>query len=253
MAGKNRLFRGIGTRNCRFFSRPEQAERPFCAQICCPYGAEIPPKIGYSASRSRQYGTGVYDEAAETFPILLDKPLTIRGEAGAVLDSPRFQTLVRVEADNVTITGVDFQVRKWGIVAACAQGMTLEDCTFTLADAECRTSSTALWMEGMKRCTLRSCAFNGVSVCVAGDPLSEASAGKAVLTGLCEVGEDLEYFTTHTIEGCTVNGKPLVYLVNQPNALVPEDAGGLIAVGCDGLTVRGLDVSDSSMGIEVVD
>ena len=195
---------------------------------------------------------GVYDGAAETFPIVVDKPITLRGEAGAVLDSPRFQTLLRVEADGVAISGIRFQVRKWGVVAARAQGLILEDCAFILADEACRTSSTAVWLEGMKRCTLRRCAFEGVGVCVAGDPLGEESAGKAVLTGLCEVGEDLEYFTTHTVEACTVNGKPLYYLVGEKDAVVPRDAGGLIAACCEGLTVRGLDVSDSSMGIEIV-
>lgn len=196
--------------------------------------------------------SGVYGEDKEIFPIVIDKPLTIIGQKNTILESPRFATLLKITSDDVSIRAITFNVRKWGIVASSSKRMTVEGCTFVLADEECRTSSTAIWMEGMKHCTLKDCAFEGVGVCVGGDPLNENSAGKPVLTGLCEIGEDLEYFTTHTVEGCTVNGKPLYYRIGGKNVIVPEDAGGLIAACCDGITVRGVDVSGSSMGLEIV-
>ena len=68
---------------------------------------------------------------------------------------------------------------------------------------------------------------------------------------MCEAGEDPEYFSTHEIADCTINGKPYYYFVGQDNLTVPTDAGGLIAVECDNLTVRDIDVSDSSMGLEI--
>ncbi|MDD3334412.1 MAG: right-handed parallel beta-helix repeat-containing protein [Eubacteriales bacterium] len=194
----------------------------------------------------------VYTAPAETFPVLLDKPLTLRGEGDVLLNSPPFTTLFKITSDDVTVTGIDFQVRKWGIVAAQSSRLTLEGCTFTLADETYRTSSTAIWMEAMKDCSIVNCSFTGVGVCVAGDPLSESSPGKAVLTGLCEVGEDEDYFITHRFENCTVNGKPLYYIVGGKDVVVPSDAGGLIAAYCDGITVKDADVSDSSMGLEIV-
>ena len=195
---------------------------------------------------------GVYTALAESFPIVIDKPLTIRGEGNAVLDSPRFTTMLNITSDDVSITGVSFRVRKWGIVAAQCRRMTLDGCTFFLADEATRTSSTAIWMEAMKDCSILNCTFVGVGVCVAGDPLSESSQGKVVLTGLCEVGEEEDYFISHHFENCTVNGKPLYYIVGGKNVVVPSDAGGIIAVYCDGITVRDADVSDSSMGLEIV-
>lgn len=195
---------------------------------------------------------GTYTAESESFPIALDKQLTIQGQDGAVLDSPMFTTLLNITSDHVTVENVVFQIRKWGVVAAQCEDMKIRNCTFALAQPECRTSSTAIWMEGMKRCTLENCRFEGVGVCVAGDPLNENSKGKPVLTGLCEVGEDPDYFLTHTIENCTVNGKPLYYYQGGTNVVVPEDAGGLIAAYCDGITVKDADVSDSSMGLEIV-
>ena len=194
--------------------------------------------------------TGVYGEQ-ETFPIALDHAVTIEGEDGAVLDSPRFKTMVSVTADGVTLRNIRFQVRKWGIVADVSRAMTVEDCEFVLGDEECRTSSTAIWLRGMKDCAIRRCTFRQVGICIAGDPLSDKSAGKTVLTGMCEAGEDPEYFSTHEIADCTINGRPYYYFVGQDNLTVPTDAGGLIAVECDNLTVRDIDVSDSSMGLEI--
>ena len=193
---------------------------------------------------------GVYSEQ-EKFPIVLDHAVTIEGEDGAVLDSPRFKTMVSVMADGVTLRNIRFQVRKWGIVADVSRAMTVEDCEFVLGDEECRTSSTAIWLRGMKECAIRRCTFRQVGICIAGDPLSDKSAGKTVLTGMCEAGEDPEYFSTHEIADCTINGRPYYYFVGQDNLTVPTDAGGLIAVECDNLTVRDIDVSDSSMGLEI--
>ena len=55
--------------------------------------------------------------------------------------------------------------------------------------------------------TLRDCEFTGCSVSLAGPPLSERSKDLPKLTGLFEVGEEPEYFTSHTVENdvCTVS------------------------------------------------
>ncbi len=48
----------------------------------------------------------------------------------------------------------------------------------------------------------------------------------------------------------TVNGKPLVYLVDASEYTV-EDAGQVILVNCNNITVEGLDLSNTSVGIEL--
>ena len=70
-----------------------------------------------------------------------------------------------------------------------------------------------------------------------------------MLTGLFEVGEELAYFTTHTIENCTVNGRPLFYAASQAHVDAPQDAGQIICADCESVTVRDADVSDGSMGM----
>jgi len=52
----------------------------------------------------------------------------------------------------------------------------------------------------------------------------------------------------NTVEDNTVNGKPLVYLVDASEYTV-KDAGQVILVNCTSITVEGLDLSNTSVGI----
>ena len=193
---------------------------------------------------------GVYAEPSEAFPLVIDRAVTLRAAPGAspVIDAPKFVAALRVEADGVTLSGLDIRMRRTGIYAI-GDGLTLERCAITLADPAWRTSSCGIWAGGVQRMTLRDCAFTGCSISLAGPPLSERSKGLPVLTGLFEVGEELAYFTTHTIEDCTVNGRPLFYAASQAHVDAPQDAGQIICAGCESVTVRDADVSDGSMGM----
>ena len=195
----------------------------------------------------------VYSEPTETFPLTIQKAITLRAAEAAspVIDAPALKPAFRVEADHVALQNLDIRFRRTGIYAI-GNDITVENCRVTLADAAWRTSSCGMWCGGVYRAALRDCAFTGCGVCLAGPPLSESSAGKPVLTGLFEVGEELEYFTTHTVDNCTVNGKPLFYAVSLPEICVPEGMGEIICCGCGKVTVKNADVSDCSMGMELV-
>lgn len=193
---------------------------------------------------------GIYNEEKEIFPLTVQTAVTICAGEGAapVIDAPEFVAAIRVEAANVTLQGLDIRMRRTGIYAI-GDDMTVEDCSISLADEEWRTSSCGMWCGGIYRMTVRNCSFIGCGISLAGPPLSEKSSEVPVLTGLFEVGEDVEYFTTHTIENCTVNGKPLFYAVSQDEVTVPEGVGEIICCGCGEVTVQNADVSDSSMGM----
>ena len=84
---------------------------------------------------------GVYGEQ-ETFPIALDHAVTIEGEDGAVLDSPRFKTMLSVTADGVTLIpvsrlsfgfgcgGGDYGKQPDKVGAAAAAGVRVEPMAF---------------------------------------------------------------------------------------------------------------------------
>ena len=191
---------------------------------------------------------GVYDETGETFPLVIDKAVTLRGEEGAVIDTPALTAALRIETDGVTLQNLEIRFRRTGIYAI-GSDLTVENCRIILADEKWRVSSCGMWCGGVYRLTLRDCAFTGCGVSLAGPPLSESTGNVPKLTGMFEVGEDEEFFTTHTMENCSVNGRKLFYAASLPAVTAPEDAGEIICCGCDEVIVRNADVSDSSMGM----
>lgn len=196
---------------------------------------------------------GIYAEPQESFPLTVQKTVTICAASGArpVIDAPAFKAALRVEASGVTLQGLDIHMRRTGIYAI-GDDMQVERCRIILADEAWRTSSCAIWFGGIRRVKLQDCIFEGCSISLAGPPLSESSKNVPVLTGLFEVGEELEYFTSHTIENCYVNNKSLFYAKEQEQVTAPADAGQIICVGCGSVTVEDADVSDGSMGMVLV-
>ena len=196
---------------------------------------------------------GVYDSGLETFPILVEKAVEIRARDGEtpVIASPRLVPALELNADGIRVSGLQIDFLRSGMWVQ-GNDVTVENCTLSLASEEWRTSSCGMWVAGAQRLTLRDCTFNGCGVAMAGPPVSDTSKGLPVLTGMFEVGEDLAYFTTHTITGCTVNGKPLAYVVDLDNGTYSEACGQLIAVDCDGTVFTGLECNRASMGIELV-
>lgn len=193
---------------------------------------------------------GVYSEENESFPLTVSRSVTIRAAEGAqpVIDAPAMKAAFRIEADGVTLDGLEIRFRRSGIYAI-GNDMTLTGCRILLADENWRVSSCGIWCGGIYRMTLRECAFTGCGVSLAGPPLSERSENLPKLTGLFEVGEDPGYFTTHTIEDCTVNGKPLFYAAALASVTAPKDAGEIICCGCGEVAVRDAVITDCSMGI----
>lgn len=196
---------------------------------------------------------GCYAEPEESFPLTVAAGVTIRPREGAhpVVDAPAMKAAFRVEADGVTIQGLEIRFRRTGLYLI-GDNVTVEDCSILLADPAWRTSSCGAWMGGICGAVFRNCAFTGCGIAVAGPPLSETSHLVPVLTGLFEVGESRDFFTTHTIMDCTVNGKPLFYAVGQEYVVAPEDAGEILIADCGEVLVRNADVSQASMGMEIL-
>ncbi len=64
-------------------------------------------------------------------------------------------------------------------------------------------------------------------------------------------GYELSSFNTHTIEGNTINGKPIYYYKNISGIKIPEDAREVILANCTDMTVENLNASFGSIGIEL--
>ena len=196
----------------------------------------------------------VFDNTTEAFPLVVPHGVTVRPQAGAhpVIDAPAMVAAFRVEASDVTLEGLDIRMLRTGVYAVVSEGLTIKDCRVTLADPKWRTSSAGIWLGGVENAKLLHCAFVGCSVCMAGPPVTDQTGDVPVLTRLFEVGEDPAYFTTHTIEGCTVNGLPLHYIVNQEEVTAPLDGGEIFIAGCGSVLVDGAVIQDASMGVQLM-
>ena len=91
------------------------------------------------------------------------------------------------------------------------------------------------------------CDRNGVSVYHV--PRITITGNQFVDTGLTLSGDDVDYWSGHTITGNTVNGKPLYYFDNQVGVVVPEDAGQVILADCPGFIADNLVIEGASNGI----
>ncbi len=69
--------------------------------------------------------------------------------------------------------------------------------------------------------------------------------------GISIGGSELSHYNTHEIEGNTVNEKPIYYFKNASHIKVPEDAGEVILANCTDVTAENLDISDTSLGVEL--
>lgn len=61
-----------------------------------------------------------------------------------------------------------------------------------------------------------------------------------------------EKYFNHFVQFNTVNGKPLIYLKNQKNINIPNDAGQVIAVSCQGLKIQDMVLDHTDYGCMLV-
>ncbi|MCR8432787.1 MAG: right-handed parallel beta-helix repeat-containing protein [Crenarchaeota archaeon] len=73
------------------------------------------------------------------------------------------------------------------------------------------------------------------------------------MTGLSPVfiGTELKHFSTHKIEGNKVNGKDILYLVNETNKQITEEYAAIILAGTSNITISGLKFLDVTAAITI--
>jgi parallel beta-helix repeat protein len=68
----------------------------------------------------------------------------------------------------------------------------------------------------------------------------------------CELNVLPADFVNDIDESNTVDGKPIVYWVNQQYKIVPSNAGYVALVGCKNITVQGANIKNNSQGVLMV-
>ena len=120
---------------------------------------------------------GVYDNTKETFPIQVDKSVTICAAEGQtpVIDSPRLVNALDLYADGIRISGLQFDFLRSGMWVM-GDNITVENCVLSLVDEAWRQTSCGLWVAGAKNFTLTDCTFTACGIAMAGPPISASSS-----------------------------------------------------------------------------
>ncbi|MCW4016454.1 MAG: right-handed parallel beta-helix repeat-containing protein [Candidatus Bathyarchaeota archaeon] len=66
------------------------------------------------------------------------------------------------------------------------------------------------------------------------------------------LSDDMPSFINDIDTSNTVNGKPIIYWINQHDKTVPQDAGQVILVNCTNITVQNLDLTHNSHGVMLI-
>ena len=196
---------------------------------------------------------GKYEEPKEHFPILVDKEVSIsslEGNAQVVISGSDQKSVFEIKADNVEISGLTIEFKRTGILVLTDE-VKIFDNRLKLASQSYLQTSCGIWLAGARAAQISDNEFKDCGIAMAGPPISERSKDLPVLTGLFEVGESRDFFTTHKIEDNSVNGKPLYYLVNKSGINLEIDAGQIILACCSDIVLDGLNISGPSMGVEI--
>ena len=195
---------------------------------------------------------GIYDDSLEEFPILIDKSLYIHSAEGerAAISCPSLDVTMKLLKEGIVLEQLEIDFIRYGLYVL-ADDAVIRNCCISLSDEKWRETSCGMWAGGAKHMTLDGCRFTDCGIALAGPEVIPGKNDVAVLTALFEVGEDIGFFDSHVIRECQVNEKPLVYLIGQKDSTFSESCGQLIAVNCSNMTFEDLDVSETSIGMQI--
>lgn len=196
---------------------------------------------------------GRYDQNGEQFPIIINRPISICSVEGAretFISAPPHVSVFEICAPGTEIRGLTIEHKGSGLVIE-ADDVCITENRILLSSTDYRVTSCGVWLAGVCRNRIIKNEFIDCGLAIVGPPINDGTGDNAVLTGLFEVGEKIEWFTTHIVEDNRVNGHQLVYVVDQRDTKITQDAGQIILANCENLTIQDVRVCDASIGIQI--
>ena len=152
-------------------------------------------------------------------------------------------------SSNITITNCEISSLRLGIVCRCSFNATITNCQVSQSELDgiyCRASSDITIMN----CTISHNGRFGIACWYStGIHITGCSF---IRDGVLIDGNQTCHFTSHRIEGNTVNGRPLYYIVNIRSPYeVSSDAGQVIIVNSTQIKLTDLNLSYTDVGLEI--
>ncbi len=166
--------------------------------------------------------TIVVDAGTYYADVVVNKSLTLQGEGLPTIDADGLD-------DAINITVDDCVVRGFRCVNAGNSGISISSSNSEIYDNTCENNDIGIYLVYSHNNTVANNTF-------VNDGLLAGSYKNSV--------------KNNTVKNNTVNGKSLIYLEDVSDQTI-TDAGQVILVNCDNITVKNLDLSDTTIGIEL--
>jgi parallel beta-helix repeat protein len=161
--------------------------------------------------------------------------------------APRYGAIV-IQRDNIIIDGTHHVLQ--GTPSSYSPGIELEGrSNVTIENMEIMGFEAGIWLLRCSHTSIEenNISDNGYGIWLDGSNNNSVSENLFVNDGLRVDGS-----YGNVVSGNLVNGKPLVYL-EEKSDLTVEDAGQLILVRCNNITVENLNLHNSTIGIQLLE
>ncbi|RLE75034.1 MAG: hypothetical protein DRJ56_06390 [Thermoprotei archaeon] len=114
----------------------------------------------------------------------------------------------------------------------------------------CTIAARPLYMLSCRECQIASNHFINSTLILRASSRLTVACNTFTNGGILLLGKELSHFL-HDICGNVVNGKPIYYVVNATNYVLPDDAGQVIIVNSENVMAHGLIMGNASAAIEL--
>ena len=194
-------------------------------------------------------GTGdghtiVVDAGTYYKDVVVNKSLTLQGEGLPTIDAQGLDNAINITVDNCVVRG-------FRCVNAIVSGISLSSSNSEICDNACENNNIGISFAGSDcRLINNSMANNSdIGIHLVYSHNSTIADNTFVNDGLL-AGSYKNSVKNNTVYDNTVNGEPLIYLEDVSDQTI-TDAGQVILVNCDNITVKNFELSGTTVGIEL--
>ena len=194
-------------------------------------------------------GTGdgntiVVDAGTYYEDVVVNKSLTLQGEGLPTIDARGLDNAITITADNCVVRG-------FRCVNASKIGISLSSSNSEICNNTCWNNSIGISFTGsdcrLVDNSISNNSFIGIHLVYSHN--NTIANNTFVNDGLL-AGTYKNSVKNNTVYDNTVNGKPLIYLEGVSDQTI-TNAGQVILVNCNNITVKNFDLSDTTVGIEL--
>jgi parallel beta-helix repeat protein len=182
---------------------------------------------------------GTYYEA-----VFVNKLLTLQGEGLPTIDADGLDNAINITVDNCVVRG-------FRCVNASESGILLNSSNSVICNNTCENNNIGISFTGsdckLVNNSVANNSFIGIHLMYSHN--NTIANNTFVNDGLL-AGSYKNSVKNNTVKDNMVNGEPLIYLEDISDQTI-TDAGQVILVNCDNITVQNFDLSDTTIGIEL--